>query len=112
MPAGRPAAPPPELPPSRSSWWKQAACLRHRHPEWFTSGCHHPGGATRGRGRLTVNAQRAIVVCSGCPVRQACLDEALLFVEQVGVWGGLTDQERRCLPAERASILRERYGAA
>jgi len=110
---GRPATEPITLPPSQSSWWKQAACLGHRHPEWFTSACHHPGG-NRARGPLTVNAKRAFVVCAGCSrfTRRACLAEALSLIEQVGVWGGLTDKERMLLPHERDLILRERYGSA
>lgn len=33
-------------------------------------------------------------VCGACPVRQQCLDHALSFPERVGVWGGLTEDER------------------
>ena len=36
-------------------------------------------------------------VCAGCPVRQACLDYAITNRIASGVWGGLTERERRAL---------------
>lgn len=108
---GRPRALPNPLPPSRNDWWKAGACANHRHPEWFTGPCHNPGGQG-GRGPLTRNANMALVVCAACTQRRPCLAEALEFTEQVGVWGGLTDQERRLYEHERAVILRERFGSA
>ncbi len=36
-------------------------------------------------------------VCAGCPVRAACLEYALAAGEQFGVWGGLSENERRRL---------------
>ena len=36
----------------------------------------------------------AEVFCSGCPVRQLCLDYAMKNDEQFGVWGGKTPEER------------------
>jgi len=38
-------------------------------------------------------------VCSGCCVKNECLDEALAMPTQtdIGVWGGTTQQERRAL---------------
>jgi WhiB family redox-sensing transcriptional regulator len=40
-------------------------------------------------------------VCAACPVRQECLDYALRVREQYGIWGGLTEVERRALASER-----------
>jgi len=40
-------------------------------------------------------------LCARCPVREACLDFALRSREEFGVWGGLTETERRHLLAER-----------
>jgi WhiB family transcriptional regulator, redox-sensing transcriptional regulator len=37
----------------------------------------------------------AKMVCSGCPVRAACLEHALTEPEYYGMWGGLTPQERQ-----------------
>lgn len=42
----------------------------------------------------TVQYQRAVKVCHGCPVRQQCLDEALRTDEPFGIWGGLGARER------------------
>lgn len=33
--------------------------------------------------------------CSRCPVRQECLELALLSDETEGVWGGVVEQDRR-----------------
>ncbi|GIH89911.1 hypothetical protein Psi01_05410 [Planobispora siamensis] len=34
-------------------------------------------------------------VCASCPVRFECLTDALQRMERHGIWGGLTEQERR-----------------
>jgi WhiB family redox-sensing transcriptional regulator len=39
----------------------------------------------------------ARAICRRCPVRQACLAEALAEPALVGVWGGTTDMERNRL---------------
>ena len=36
-------------------------------------------------------------VCAACPVRQPCLDYAITNRITHGVWGGLTERERRAL---------------
>lgn len=41
----------------------------------------------------TDGAARA--VCAACPVRAACLAQALIDREELGVWGGLTERQRR-----------------
>jgi WhiB family transcriptional regulator, redox-sensing transcriptional regulator len=43
-------------------------------------------------------AQRtARELCFSCPVRMACLVEALSSATEFGVWGGMTERERRAL---------------
>jgi WhiB family redox-sensing transcriptional regulator len=37
---------------------------------------------------------RAKAVCRGCPVREECLKAAMDGREKVGIWGGLTPEER------------------
>ena len=38
---------------------------------------------------------KAKAVCSGCPVKIECLDEANDISEPFGVWGGLNEVERK-----------------
>ena len=41
------------------------------------------------------DAEPARLVCATCPVRQECLEYALVTRQEDGVWGGLTESERR-----------------
>jgi WhiB family redox-sensing transcriptional regulator len=50
-------------------------------------------------------AQRqARVLCDGCPVRRECLAEALDDRIEWGVWGGMTERERRHLLRTRPDV--------
>lgn len=40
-------------------------------------------------------AEQALAICASCPVRPECLDYALEAGERFGVWGGLTEKQRR-----------------
>ncbi len=42
-------------------------------------------------------ASLALSFCAACPVRDDCLSWALWQGERYGVWGGMTEQERRLL---------------
>ncbi|MGH8902334.1 MAG: WhiB family transcriptional regulator [Egibacteraceae bacterium] len=46
-------------------------------------------------GRALEQTREAKQVCAGCPVRSQCLDWALATNQQDGVWGGLSEDERR-----------------
>nr|WP_269466367.1 WhiB family transcriptional regulator [Tessaracoccus flavus] len=48
--------------------------------------------------------KRARSVCAGCPVRSECLAEALDNRIEWGVWGGMTERERRALLRSRPDI--------
>jgi WhiB family transcriptional regulator, redox-sensing transcriptional regulator len=48
-----------------------------------------------------VDAAEAKEVCAGCPVRQPCLEYALVNREREGVWGGTTERERRRIVRQR-----------
>ena len=50
-------------------------------------------------------AEEAKTICSMCAVRQRCLEFALNTREKHGVWGGLTERERR-------RVLRQRRRSA
>ncbi|MFE1441697.1 WhiB family transcriptional regulator [Streptomyces sp. NPDC058739] len=43
-------------------------------------------------------------VCSGCPVRTECLAHALDQRIEHGVWGGMTERERRALLRRRPLV--------
>ena len=43
----------------------------------------------------------AKAICDECMVREACLEHAITCREKLGVWGGLTERERRRLVRRR-----------
>ncbi|MSW60826.1 MAG: hypothetical protein F2823_02755, partial [Actinobacteria bacterium] len=45
-------------------------------------------------------------VCKGCEVRLECLEYALAHGEKFGIWGGLSERERRRVRRERAMARR------
>ena len=47
------------------------------------------------------DAEEAKFVCGQCPVRQLCLEHALSNRERDGVWGGMTERERRRIVRQR-----------
>ena len=47
---------------------------------------------------------RAKTVCLGCPVRTECLADSLDNRVEFGVWGGMTERERRTLLRRRPDI--------
>ena len=55
------------------------------------------------RGASTREAKE---VCKGCIVRGECLEYALANGEKFGIWGGLSERERRRLRRQRAQDSR------
>jgi WhiB family redox-sensing transcriptional regulator len=47
---------------------------------------------------------RAKLICRGCPVRTECLADALDNGIEFGVWGGMTERERRALLRRRPDV--------
>jgi WhiB family transcriptional regulator, redox-sensing transcriptional regulator len=45
--------------------------------------------------------REALAYCDGCPVRSACLEQAVRDREQYGIWGGMREPDRRRLTRER-----------
>ena len=74
--------------PAEPDWaepdWRDRAVCAQTDPEAFFP---EKGGSTR-------EAKR---ICSGCEVRAECLEYALAADERFGVWGGLSERERRRL---------------
>jgi len=48
---------------------------------------------------------RAKIVCSACEVRTECLAEALDSRVEFGVWGGMTERERRAILRRRPDVV-------
>jgi WhiB family transcriptional regulator, redox-sensing transcriptional regulator len=65
------------------SWQERSLCAQ-TDPEAFFP---EKGGSTR----------EAKKVCVGCEVRSECLEYALANDERFGIWGGLSERERRKL---------------
>ena len=57
------------------------------------------------RGASTREAKE---VCRGCVVREDCLEYALESGEKFGIWGGMSERERRRLRRARAIERRAR----
>ena len=47
---------------------------------------------------------RAKLICMGCEVRTECLADALDNRVEFGVWGGMTERERRALLRRRPEV--------
>ncbi|MDO4258844.1 MAG: WhiB family transcriptional regulator [Actinomycetaceae bacterium] len=62
--------------------WQQFALCAQTDPEAFFP---EKGGSTR----------EAKSVCQACDVREECLEYALANDERFGIWGGLSERERR-----------------
>jgi WhiB family redox-sensing transcriptional regulator len=89
------AEPRPTLPsvagPADEEWRLDALCAE-TDPEAFFP---EKGGSTR-------EAKR---VCTGCQVRAECLEFALANDERFGIWGGLSERERRRLRLMRRDAI-------
>ncbi len=57
-----------------------------------------------------VSTREAKEVCRGCVVRDDCLDYAVANGEKFGIWGGMSERERRGV--RRARLDGGRGGAA
>ena len=57
------------------------------------------------------STREAKSVCRGCEVRVECLEYALAHGEKFGIWGGLSERERRRVRRQRA-LERRRLASA
>lgn len=78
--------------------WRDHALCRDTDPELF-----FPVGTT---GMALVQIDEARDVCAQCTVRVECLDFALATNQDSGVWGGLSEEERRIIRRQRAARSR------
>jgi len=77
----------------RMDWRHEAAC-KDEDPELF-----FPVGNT---GPALAQIEDAKKVCNRCPVKEPCLAWALESGQDAGVWGGLSEDERRALKRRAA----------
>lgn len=73
---------------SDRSWMTEANCLGLDPTLFFPE-----------RGRIPKEARD---VCAGCDVKSKCLDYSLDNGEYFGVWGGVSERERRSLRRKRS----------
>lgn len=89
------------LPVERPEWMAHGACADLRLPPDIVADIFYP------REGRTDAARNAKNICRRCPVRDECLEHALVH-EMWGVWGGLTPLERRRLRRARGIELPRR----
>ena len=70
-------------------WSTKAACRRSDPDALFVQGAAQ---------------NRAKTICVGCSVRTECLADALDNNIEFGVWGGMTERERRALLRRRPHV--------
>lgn len=70
-------------------WITRAACRDGNPDELFVQGAEQ---------------HKAKVTCLACPVRTECLADALDNRVEFGVWGGMTERERRALLRRRPEV--------
>lgn len=72
-------------------WMDHAACIGKPTHWWYPRPGQH--------------AHRAHAICEKCPVQSACLEWAVVHIEDWGIWGGTSERERRRL-RRRAGMRR------
>ncbi|WJY77108.1 Transcriptional regulator WhiB1 [Corynebacterium bovis DSM 20582 = CIP 54.80] len=69
--------------------WRHKAVCREEDPELF-----FPVGNS---GPALAQIAKAKLVCNRCPVTSQCLNWAIESGQDAGVWGGMSEDERRAL---------------
>lgn len=77
------------------TWRSQAACRSSDASPFY------PPSSTESKDDRRAREAAARALCAQCPVRTPCLDYALFVKEPYGIWGGLTEVERRRLVRDR-----------
>jgi WhiB family redox-sensing transcriptional regulator len=81
-----------------SDEWRGQASCRDTNPDLF-----FPVGTT---GPAIEQIEAAKAVCRECLVREQCLEYALETNQDSGIWGGLSEEERRKLRKQRLAQQR------
>ena len=72
--------------------WRERALCAQTDPEAFFP---EKGGSTR----------EAKKVCLSCEVRAECLESAITNDERFGIWGGLSERERRVVKKDQQQAV-------
>lgn len=72
--------------------WQPVALCRGSHSHLF-----FPPSSAERKDERERREMRAKSICNICPVNTECLDYALTIREPYGIWGGLTETERRSM---------------
>ncbi|MGW7264442.1 WhiB family transcriptional regulator [Streptomyces sp. NPDC054842] len=75
---------------ANTDWMRQGSCRTADPDELFVEGAAQ---------------KRAKALCTGCPVRTECLAHALDGRIEYGIWGGMTERERRSLLRRRPTVV-------
>ena len=78
--------------------WRRLAICRDTDPELF-----FPVGTT---GQALLQIAKAKSVCCQCPVQGECLEFAMETNQDTGIWGGLSEEERRQIRRDAAAMMR------
>ncbi|MFD0337090.1 WhiB family transcriptional regulator [Streptomyces sp. NPDC127117] len=73
----------------QETWGVRAVCRTADPDELFAEGAAQ---------------NEAKAICTGCPVRTECLAHALDHRIEHGIWGGMTERERRALLRRRPLV--------
>jgi WhiB family redox-sensing transcriptional regulator len=84
--------------------WRHHAACRTENPELFFPVGH--------AGPAEIQIEEAKQVCRRCDVREECLAWAIEMDMDHGVWGGLSEDERRALKRRNARARIGTYAAA
>jgi WhiB family redox-sensing transcriptional regulator len=79
--------------------WRELAACREEDPELFFPIGTGPAADAQ--------AEQAKAVCRRCPVLEQCLTYALSSGQDAGIWGGLTEDERRAMRRRDLEVAAE-----
>jgi WhiB family redox-sensing transcriptional regulator len=83
--------------PTMVTWRNLAACIGEDPELFFPDGNTSPA---------LLQLEEAKAVCRRCEVAQTCLTWAIESGQDAGVWGGLSEDERRALNNRNARVRR------